>query len=107
MLKIFSPRCRFRCLPFDSLSKENKKMKYMLLIHDEEQAWGKLSESDRNALYAEYGQFGQSLQASGYYIAGAQFHPTSSATCFRLRDCKRLVTDGPFAQPREHLVGYS
>jgi hypothetical protein len=81
-------------------------MKYMLLIHDEEQAWGKLSESDRNAMYAEYGQFGQSIQASGNYVAGAQLHPTSSATSVRLRDGKRLVTDGPFAETREQLGGY-
>ena len=40
-------------------------MKYMLLIHDDEKAWAKLSEADRGKIYAEYGQFGQSVKASG------------------------------------------
>ena len=81
-------------------------MKYMLPIHDEEQAWGKLSEADRGAMYAEYGQFGAAIKASGNYLAGAQLHPTSSATSVRIRDGKRLVTDGPFAETREQLGGY-
>ena len=33
-------------------------------------------------------------------------HPTSTATSVRIRDGKRLVTDGPFAETREHLGGY-
>jgi len=81
-------------------------MKYMLLIHDEEQAWNKLSESDRKAMYAEYGQFTQAVQASGHFVHAAQLQPTSTATSVRLRDGKRLVTDGPFAETREQLGGY-
>src|SRR5260221_14041834 len=81
--------------------KGEQTMKYLLLIHDEEQAWGKLSERDRNAMYAEYGQFGQSIQATGNYIAGAQVHPTSSATSVRLRDGNRLVTEGPSPETRQ------
>jgi len=81
-------------------------MKYMLLIHDDEKAWGKLSEAERGKIYAEYGQFGQSVRASGNYLAGAQLQPTTMATSVRVRDGKRLVTDGPFAETREQLGGY-
>jgi hypothetical protein len=81
-------------------------MKYMLLIHDDEKAWAKLSEADRGKIYAEYGQFGQSVKASGNYLAGAQLQPTTMATSVRVRDGKRLVTDGPFAETREQLGGY-
>jgi hypothetical protein len=81
-------------------------MKYMLLIHDDEQAWGKLSEAERQKIYAEYGQFGQQVKAAGQYLAGAQLQPTSTATSVRVRDGKRLVTDGPFAETREQLGGY-
>ena len=81
-------------------------MKYILLIHDEEQAWGKLSESQRNAIYAEYGQFSEQIIASGNYVTGSQLQPTSTATSVRIRDGKRLVTDGPFAETREQLGGY-
>ena len=81
-------------------------MKYMLLIHDDEKAWAKLSEVERGKIYAEYGQFGQSVKASGNYLAGAQLQPTTMATSVRVRDGKRLVTDGPFAETREQLGGY-
>ena len=81
-------------------------MKYMLLIHDDEKAWARLSEAERGKIYAEYGQFGQSVRASGNYLAGAQLQPTTMATSVRVRDGKRLVTDGPFAETREQLGGY-
>lgn len=81
-------------------------MKYMLLIHDDEQGWAKLSDAERQKIYAEYGQFGQSVKASGNYLAGAQLQPTTTATSVRVRDGKRLVTDGPFAETREQLGGY-
>ena len=81
-------------------------MKYMLLIHDDEKAWAKLTEGERGRIYAEYGQFGQSVKASGNYLAGAQLQPTTMATSVRVREGKRLVTDGPFAETREQLGGY-
>jgi hypothetical protein len=81
-------------------------MKYMLLIHDDEQAWGRLGEAERRKIFGEYGQLTQELKAGGHYLAGAQLHPTSTATSVRVRDGKRLVTDGPFAETREQLGGY-
>ena len=81
-------------------------MKYMLLIYAEEQAWSKLSEADRNAMYAEYGTFTQDIIASGHFVAGSELKPTSAATSVRVRDGKRMLTDGPFAETREHLGGY-
>jgi hypothetical protein len=81
-------------------------MKYMLLIHDDEQGWAKLSEAERQKMYAEYGQFGQQIKAAGQHLAGAQLQPTTMATSVRVRDGKRLVTDGPFAETREQLGGY-
>ena len=81
-------------------------MKYMLLIHQDEKAWDRLSESDRQQIYAEYRQLSEQLQASGQFLAGSELHPTSAATSIRVRDGKRLVTDGPFAETREQLGGY-
>jgi hypothetical protein len=81
-------------------------MKYMLLIHDEEQAWGKMSQEEQQRIYGEYGQFTQQLKADGHHLASSQLQPTSMATSVRVRDGKRLVTDGPFAETREQLGGY-
>ena len=81
-------------------------MKYVLLICDDEKAWGTMSETERKQIYGEYGQFSQEIRSSGHYVTGAQLQPTSAATSVRVRVGKRLVTDGPFAETREQLGGY-
>jgi hypothetical protein len=78
-------------------------MKYMLLIYLYENA---LSESERQACYAESSALAQDLKANGKYIAASPLQPTQSATSVRVREGKRLVTDGPFAETREQLGGY-
>ena len=78
-------------------------MKYMLLIYHDEQA---LSETERQQCYAESTQLVQEIHSSGQYLAANPLHPTSMATSVRVRNGKRLVTDGPFAETREQLGGY-
>ena len=46
------------------------------------------------------------MKANGQYLAASPLQPTSTATSVRVRDGKRLVTDGPFAETREQLGGY-
>ena len=81
-------------------------MKYMLLIHDSEKELGALSETELKQIMAEYRRFSEEIRASGHYHAGSQLQPTSMATSVRVRNGKRLVTDGPFAETREQLGGY-
>lgn len=78
-------------------------MKYMLLIYLDEAA---LSEAEREACYVESTQLAHELRSRGQYLAANPLHPTSAATTVRVRDGKRLVTDGPFAETREQLGGY-
>lgn len=78
-------------------------MKYMLLIYHEEQA---LTEDERETCYQESTQLAHQLKANGQYLAASPLQPTSMATSVRVRDGKRFVTDGPFAETREQLGGY-
>ena len=78
-------------------------MKYMLLIYGDENG---LSETERKDCYAESTQLAHNLHASGMYLAANPLHPTAMATSVRVREGKRLVTDGPFAETREQLGGY-
>lgn len=78
-------------------------MKYMLLIYSDEKA---LTETERQECYAESTQLAYEMQASGHYVGANPLQPTSMATTVRVRDGKRLVTDGPFAETREQLGGY-
>ena len=78
-------------------------MKYMLLVYLDEQG---LSETEREHCYVESAQLAQDLNSSGQYLSAGPLHPTSTATSVRVRQGKRLVTDGPFAETREQLGGY-
>jgi len=79
-------------------------MKYMLLIYLDEQK--PLSEAERQDCYAESTRLAQELHSNRKYLSANPLHPTSMATSVRVRDGKRLVTDGPFAETREQLGGY-
>jgi hypothetical protein len=78
-------------------------MKYMLLIYGDENA---LSETERKDCYAESTQLAHDLHSKGQYVAANPLQPTSLATSVKVRDGRRLVTDGPFAETREQLGGY-
>jgi hypothetical protein len=78
-------------------------MKYMLLVYLDEQA---MTDQERDECYVESAQLAQALNASGNYRDASPLHPVSTATSVRVRDGKRLVTDGPFAETREQLGGY-
>ena len=78
-------------------------MKYLLLIYLGEQS---LSEAERQDCYVKSTQLAHQLHSNGQYLAANPLHPTSMATSVRVRDGKRLVTDGPFAETREQLGGY-
>ncbi len=78
-------------------------MKYMLLIYLDEKG---LSENERAQCYGESAQYAQQLAASGKFLDASPLHPTSTATSIRIRDGRRLVTDGPFAETREQLGGF-
>jgi hypothetical protein len=78
-------------------------MKYMLLIYLDEKS---LSEEERQKCYGESIELTYQLQSDGKYIGANPLHPTATATSVRVREGKRLVTDGPFAETREQLGGY-
>ncbi|HTQ08871.1 MAG TPA: YciI family protein [Fimbriimonadaceae bacterium] len=46
------------------------------------------------------------IQAAGKYLDASPLHPAATATSVRVRDGKRLITDGPFAETHEQLGGY-
>ncbi len=78
-------------------------MRYMLLIYLDEQALG---DAERQACYEESTRLAHQLAASGHYLDAAPLFPTALATSVRVREGRRLVTDGPFAETREQLGGY-
>src|SRR5712671_3519453 len=77
-------------------------MKYILLIHHEEA----VDEDERKPLLVESVQLANELHEKGQYFDAAPLQPTSATISVKVRDGKRLVTDGPFAETREQIGGY-
>ncbi|HEX6871518.1 MAG TPA: YciI family protein [Micromonosporaceae bacterium] len=81
-------------------------MKYLLLIYNNPAAWATLTEADRQVLMAEVDALMAELAESGELIGGAALADPSDTTTVRVRDGVPALTDGPFAEAKEHLAGY-
>ena len=78
-------------------------MRYMLLIYGDERA---LDETELQGCYQESTQLAHQLNEAGQFLAASPLQPTATATSVRVRQGKRIATDGPFAETREQLGGF-
>ena len=78
-------------------------MKYLLMIYMEENA---MTQTEREACYVESTALANDLHARGQFVSANPLHPVSTAATVRMREGKRIITDGPFAETREQLGGY-
>src|SRR5262249_3412868 len=85
---------------------EAGRMQYLLLIYGNEEAFHRMSKAEQDGILKEYGEFTKSIAQSGHYRGGNELAEVSTATTVRLRDGKKTVTDGPFAETKEQLGGY-
>lgn len=78
-------------------------MKYILLIYGTESSW---TEEERKACMLESMEVCDKLEAEGKFISSSPLYPVATATSLRIREGKRQITDGPFAETTEQLGGY-
>jgi hypothetical protein len=81
-------------------------MKFMLLCYDDEAAWEKAGQAALQDAMQEAVELCHEIHAKGQYILASPLHPVAMATSVRVRNGRRLVTDGPFAETREVLGGF-
>lgn len=81
-------------------------MRYLLAIYENEKVWESLSKEETDRMLQEYADFTESIRKSGNYVGGDALQPVATATTVRIRDGKRLTTDGPFAETKEQLGGF-
>jgi hypothetical protein len=79
---------------------------YLLSIYDNEATLAKMSQKEQEQFMGEYFAFTESIKKSGNYKAGEALQPVATATTVRIKDGKRLTTDGPFAETKEQLGGF-
>jgi hypothetical protein len=77
-------------------------MNYVLLVYLDEQKMEGMGDQAPEGCDG----LAERLMESGQYVAGGILQPTVTATSLQVRDGRRLVTDGPFAETHEQLAGY-
>ena len=78
-------------------------MKYLLLIYTDEKSY---AEGEREECFVESTRLTHELHKQGKFLGASPLHPVATATSVRVRDGKRQITDGPFAETREQLGGF-
>ena len=81
-------------------------MQYLLLIYGNESQFDKMSPTEQNKILQEYVEFSNSIAGSGHLRGGNELDRISKAKTVRVRQGKRSVLDGPFAETKEQLGGY-
>ena len=81
-------------------------MKYLCLVYHEESALRALPAEDARKLNADSLAYDKVLENRGHLIAAEALQPVKTAKVVRKRKGRILVTDGPFAETKEQLLGF-
>ena len=81
-------------------------MKFMLIVHHNEDAFEKMDKETQSQLLTESIELTHQLHATGQYVHASPLHPAATAVIVRVREDTPLVTDGPFIETREQIAGY-
>jgi len=81
-------------------------MKFMLIVHHDEEAFDKIEKEKRQELLTESIELTHQLHVAGQYVHASPLQPAGTAVMVRVREGKPLVTDGPFIETREQIAGY-
>lgn len=81
-------------------------MKYVCLVYGEEKDLHALTAERGAKLNADSLAYDRTLDQQGKLIVAEALQSVTSARTVRRRGGKRLVTDGPFAETKEQLLGF-
>lgn len=81
-------------------------MKYLLLVHHNEDRFKSMPEGTRKDMLSESIQLCHQLNKKGQYVHASPLQPEATGTVVQVREGKAFVTDGPFMETKEQLAGY-
>lgn len=82
-------------------------MKYLFLLYNPEGDRPSPQSPEGAALFAEYQDLNETMAKSGVLVDSAPLQPASAVTTVRVRDGRPVLTDGPAAEIKEWLGGYT
>jgi hypothetical protein len=92
--------------PLPAAKGSGSRTQFLLLCYDDEAAWEAAGPKALAEALAEAVALARRLSEEGRYLSASPLHPSATATCVRVRDGRRVITDGPFAETHEVLGGY-
>ena len=81
-------------------------MRFVCLVHIDKQLIGAASPAELEQFDRDCRDSDAALIASGNYVTALALAEPDQATLIRRRDGVRTVTDGPYAEAREHIGGF-
>jgi len=81
-------------------------MKYALLIHLGEGIFEQMSEAEKHARIEQHRRLQHDAAAAGHYAGAVRLAPVDTSVRVVFRGEEQVVTDGPFPETKEHLVGF-
>jgi hypothetical protein len=81
-------------------------MKYVCLVYGEERRLQALAPHEMAAIDAASMAYDRSLEESGHLIVAQALHSVAKSKKVRKRKGKVTITDGPFAETKEQLLGF-
>ncbi|MEY2424238.1 MAG: hypothetical protein QOI95_4305 [Acidimicrobiaceae bacterium] len=79
---------------------------YLLSVHHSPDALPPSSEEEMQKAFKQVDDFNAELQAAGVWVFAGGLHPPEIATVVNAKDSDVVITDGPFAETKEHLGGF-
>lgn len=80
-------------------------VQYMLILAADPEAWADNEPLD-DGVIDDWDLYTRALADAGILVAGNGLHGTDTATTLRIRVGERVLTDGPYIESKEHLIGY-
>ena len=81
-------------------------MRYLCLIYLNEKELAAMPQHDMDELNRRHLELNEDLLRSGHFIEAEALTPGASATCVRVRNGRKAVTDGPYAETKEMVAGF-
>ncbi len=82
-------------------------MQYMLVFSEGQDAFDRRNDPEKAGPYwGAWTAYARAVAEAGIVVSGAGLQPPATATHVTVRDGKRHVQDGPFADAKEHLGGF-
>jgi hypothetical protein len=79
---------------------------YLLSVHMVDDGSPPPSPEAAQLVYDRVAALNTDIQAAGAWVFAGGLHPPSTATVVRIADGELLMTDGPFAEGKEHIGGF-